>query len=327
MVKHALTAVAVLSLAACTAAPPPSVVPGPPAAAPVLDPVRVGVGAGPAWRVVAVALEDYVFASVLSEFAPTSGDGAAIRTMFEVQSIVARTYAAASRGRHAADGFDVCTTTHCQLVDLDRPRNSRWAAVAREAVGATRGQLLWYAGRPAAALFHADCGGYRAAAHEVWGGPRSPYLEGGSDPLPPGHQHVTWRFDADRERLRTALNGNPRTSVGARLDTIDVYRRDASGRAALLLINGERSPLVRGEEFRAVISRALGIRSLRSARFDVFRDGDQFVFEGQGFGHGVGLCQRGALARAAAGEPAERILAFYFPGTSPPTPPSRRRSD
>jgi stage II sporulation protein D len=325
MVKHALTAVAVISAAACSIATPPTVGPVRAGAASVSDPVRVGVGAGPAPRVVAVALEDYVFASVLSELAPAPGDAGAIRTMFEVQSIVARTYAAASRGRHAAEGFDVCSTTHCQLVELDRPRNSRWASLAREAVDATRGQLLWYAGRPAAALFHADCGGYRAAAHDVWGGPRSPYLQGGSDPLPPGHEHVAWRFDADRERLRSALNGNPRTSVGARLDTIDVYRRDASGRAALLLLNGERSPLVRGEEFRRAISRALGTRSLRSARFDVFREGDRFVFEGQGFGHGVGLCQRGALARAAAGETAAQILAFYFPGTSPPTQPSHRR--
>jgi stage II sporulation protein D len=121
---------------------------------------------------------------------------------------------------------------------------------------------------------------------------------------------------ASREDLRAALNADPRTAVGARLDTIDVQHRDQSGRAALLLLNGERSPLVRGEEFRAVVSRRLGARSLRSSRFEVRREGERFVFDGRGFGHGVGLCQRGAVARARAGQTASQILSFYFPGTT-----------
>src|SRR5689334_12379728 len=60
-----------------------------------------------------VPLEDYVAASALSEFAPAAGEPAAVEAMFEVQAIIARTYAMSHRGRHAAAGFDLCARTHC----------------------------------------------------------------------------------------------------------------------------------------------------------------------------------------------------------------------
>jgi len=82
-----------------------------------------------------------------------------------------------------------------------------------------------------------------------------------------------------------------------------------------VLLNGARAPLVRGEDVRAAVAAALGARTVRSSRFEVRREGELFIFTGQGFGHGVGLCQTGALARAAAGQSVERILAFYYPHT------------
>jgi stage II sporulation protein D len=291
----------------------PQVAPQVPSDQPVM--VRVRVSASDRSQVVAVPIEEYVLASTLSEIAPASSGTAAAARAFEVQAVVARTYAAANVGRHAAEGYDLCDRTHCQLVDLERPRRSRWANIARAAVERTRGAVLYAGDRPAATLFHADCGGHRASASDVWGGNAGSYLRGGPDPLPAGASHLTWRFEIEREKLRAALNANPRTTVGARLDTIDVQSRDRSGRARLVLLNGERAPLVRGEDFRAAVAATLGARTIRSSRFEVRRAGMTFIFEGQGFGHGVGLCQRGALARAEAGESLEAILQFYYPGT------------
>jgi stage II sporulation protein D len=265
--------------------------------------------------IIAMPLEEYVVASVLSEVAPSQGDPGTVKRIFEVQAIVARTFATASHDRHASEGFDVCDTTHCQLVDLDRPTRSRWANLARAAVNETRGKLLYYGNALASTLFNADCGGYRAAAADVWGGPSIPYLPSGPDPLPGGGSHLTWTYSVPREKLRAALNANPRTAVGGRLDTIDVQTRDSSGRARLVVLNGERAPLVRGEDFRAAVNAALGPRTVRSSRFGVQREGETFTFTGQGFGHGVGLCQSGAAARAAAGQSVEAILAFYYPQT------------
>jgi stage II sporulation protein D len=252
---------------------------------------------------------------VLSELAPASGDSAGVERAFEVQAVLARTYGVANLKRHVADGFDVCDTTHCQVVELGRPETSRWATIARRAVDSTRGMIVTFKGGPASVLFHSDCGGARSSAAEVWGGNGQPYLAGGPDPLPQGAAHVTWHYVIARQRLQRALNSRPTTSVGDRLDTIDVQSRDSARRARLVLLNGERAPLVRGEDLRAVLNAALGPAAIRSARFDVRRDGDRFVFDGQGFGHGVGLCQTGALARAAAGQSVDAILQFYFPGT------------
>lgn len=290
-----------------------------PGARPVPDPaatalIRVRTVAGGRAQIVALPLEEYVLASVLSEVTPPRGAPAAER-IFEIQAIVARTYAVANRGRHADQGYDVCATTHCQVVDLERPRASRWTPVARQAVERTRGRVLYYGGRLASTLYHADCGGVRADAADVWGYQPVPYLRGGSDPLPGGLEHSSWRFSADRDTLQAALDATPATAVGGRLDTVDVQQRDSSGRARLVLLNGARAPLVRGEDLRAAVAAAFGPASLRSSLFDVRREGNRFVFEGRGYGHGVGLCQKGAFARAAAGEPVERILAFYYPGT------------
>lgn len=294
-------------------APPPAPVPPLKGTEVSLIRVRTTVDGRP--RILAMPIEDYVWASVLSEVAPPGGEPDLIARVFRIQAIVARTYATASRGRHAVEGFDVCDTTHCQLVDLERPRRSRWANAARLAVDDTRGKILYYRDAPATTLFHADCGGFRASASDVWGGAPVAYLTAEADPLPGGATHLSWTYTVDREELRRALNADARTAVGDRLDTVDVQSRDASGRARLVLLNGARAPLVRGDDLRAVVTAAFGARTVRSARFDVRRDGGRFVFTGQGFGHGVGLCQTGALARAAAGESVEKILAFYYPHT------------
>jgi stage II sporulation protein D len=64
------------------------------------------------------------------------------------------------------------------------------------------------------------------------------------------------------------------------------------------------------------VNAAFGPRALQSTRFTVTRSGSTFRFVGTGYGHGVGLCQVGAAARARLGESTEAILAAYFPGTT-----------
>ena len=163
-----------------------------------------------------VLLEDYVEATVLSEFAPAAGDEAIVESMLEVQAIISRTYALAHVGRHAREGFDLCSTTHCQLYEPGRLRTSRWTAAAAKAVRNTSGLVLWYDGAPAEALFHADCGGRTSSAADVWGGPNPPYLRELDDDGPASDAHVAWRYEASIESVRQALNADQRTEVGRR---------------------------------------------------------------------------------------------------------------
>jgi stage II sporulation protein D len=265
-----------------------------------------------------VPIEDYVAAAALSEFAPAAGDPATIEAMFEVQAVIARTYARSHRGRHGSEGFDLCSTTHCQIYEPERLAISRWTPAVRDAVARTAGKMLSYNGAPADAVYHADCGGWTSAAADVWGGAGLPYLRAQRDDGEAKNAHAGWQYAVDADVLRRALDADPRTRVGGRLGSIAVLTRDASGRAQRVLLRGDTHVAdvsVRGADLREVLTGAFGVRSIRSTRFDVVPSGRQFVFSGSGFGHGVGLCQAGALARLAAGDAPRAVLQHYYPGT------------
>jgi stage II sporulation protein D len=277
--------------------------------------VRVGVKQGNALTIRKVPFETYVQATVLSEFAPSSGDPVTVERMFEVQAVISRTYAIAHLGRHQAEGFDLCATTHCQLFEPSRIRTSRWAPQSAEAVQRTSGSVLWFDGGAAAALFHADCGGHTSRANDVWSGFGRPYLVSIADDGPAEDAHARWRYETTRAAVLRAVNADARTRVGARLDGIQILDRDAAGRAERIALHGATERIVRGEELREVLAETFGARSIRSTWFDVSRRGQTFEFSGRGFGHGVGLCQAGALARVRAGQKVPKVLQTYFPGT------------
>jgi len=277
--------------------------------------IRVGVVEAGQTTIRRVPLEEYVEATVLSEFAPAAGDPGVVERMLEVQSVISRTYALAHLSRHGGAGFDLCATTHCQLFQPSRLQSSRWAPQAAVAVRRTARSVLWYDHGPARALFHADCGGHTSNAVDVWGGAARPYLIGRADDGPADDVHSAWKFEAPKTAVLRALNGDARTRIGARLDAIDVLDRDQAGRAERIALRGAQDREVRGEALRDVLGQAFGARAIKSTWFDVRAERTQFVFEGRGFGHGVGLCQAGALARIRAGVKPAAILQRYFPGT------------
>jgi stage II sporulation protein D len=268
-----------------------------------------------AGRVRSVPLEQYVLGTALSEVSPVGEPPATVERIFEVQAILARTYAAAHVGRHGRDGFDLCDDIHCQLYEPERIGPSRFTAVAREAVQRTRGQILIYGNKPIEAVFHADCGGHTADASLVWSGPPLPYLVGGPDDLPAG-AHRTWDSDVSADQIRGACNAGRSTAVGRRVTGVRVLDRDRSGRVLTVEVQGERVVRMRGEQFRALLNEAFGPRTLMSTRFTVARAGQTYTFTGSGYGHGVGLCQVGAATRARRGESLDEIFAAYFPGAS-----------
>jgi stage II sporulation protein D len=262
-----------------------------------------------------VLLEDYVEGAVLSELHPAGTESGHVRAIFELQAVIARTYARAHRGRHRGEGFDLCATTHCQLYEPARLTRSRWAVVARAAAARTAGMILWHDGAPADAVYHADCGGYTSAAADVWGGAGFPYLRARRDEGNAKAAHQRWDYAVDAGTLRRALDSDPRTRIGRPIKAVVVTGRDRSGRAQRIVLRGPPNVTVTGADFRAVLSAAFGPRSLRSTRFEVTMANGQFRFSGSGFGHGVGLCQAGARARVAAGDSPQAVLQHYYPGT------------
>jgi stage II sporulation protein D len=277
-----------------------------------------------------VPIEEYVQGTALSEFAPPAGDFATVEAMLEVQAIISRTYAISHLRRHARDGFDLCSTTHCQLYEPLRVSTSRWAPASAEAVDRTAGLVLQFQGLPVQALFHADCGGHTSASAAVWGGDNRPYLTSQADAGLESDPHATWEYRLTLEAASRALSADPRTQATGQIEGIEIVARDDAGRAERVGLRravvgtsgattaGRAAPLtiVRGEDLRAVLTRAFGARTIRSTWFTVRRERDELVFVGRGFGHGVGLCQAGALARLRAGNKPTQVLRYYYPGTS-----------
>ena len=248
-----------------------------------------------------VPLERYT-AAVLAGESSVFQSSEALKAM----AVAARTYAVRLRGRHAAEGFDFCNTTHCQRVDLDGI-TPRLESIAAE----TAGELLWYRGKPAFTPYSRDCGGRTEDAAAVWPDLAASYLTQPRRPLLPANRSGTGTGDAGRiaAALRRAGLRSPR-----RVDGVSVVERTASGRASVLtLAGGGESVRIAAGALRFAVGRELGWNTLRSDRYEVHG----LVFDGAGSGHGVGLCQRGADQMGTAGRSDREILAFYYPGTAP----------
>lgn len=300
------TALLTMTLAGCAPARP--AVPGPATAPAVPETLRVRSNG----RIERVPIDRYAAAVALTEIAPGAIPQAAAESLYEAQIIVARTYGASRRARHGAEGFDLCDTTHCQRYEASRLQSARWAAAAIAIAARTSRQVLVHQGRFVEAVFHADCGGHTADARDVWGTPRA-YLVAKRDDIDGPHR--TWTSTLAADRLADALASDRRTRLAAPpIRSLAIVRRDRSGRAARIRITGGSAVEVDGDVFRAAISSTLGIQALPSTRFSLKKRGGAWEVTGSGFGHGVGLCQAGALSRAQAGAKAADILRFYYPG-------------
>ncbi len=259
-------------------------------------------------------LDDYIAGTLLAEMPLAGLDLATAQRVAEVQAIVSRTYALFHRDRHPNQSFDLCATTHCQVYRPAEYWPIASAAIAADAAVRTAGLVITHNGRMIDALYHADCGGNTSDACLAWGNSTPPYLQGVNDSFCPRTDQTKWRFEFDETSLRRALNRDKRTAVGAWLEQVAVLERDVTGRVLQVRLLGERAPIVRGEELRSVLAAHFGTRSIMSAIFNVRSASGRFVFEGRGHGHGVGLCQRGTIARAQAGHTPASIITHYYSG-------------
>jgi SpoIID/LytB domain protein len=240
-------------------------------------------------------------------------------------AIVSRTYALRNAGRHHGLGYDFCNLTHCERY-TETPMKGDRDVLARRAVGETEGQVLWdERGALVDPYFHASCGGMTADIGTLWGVPAPGYLRGVRDDYCRSMPNNAWVQRIPVERLARALQSDSKTNIGSRLTGIQIVKRDHTGRAELVQLDGTRRAVVRGWDFKMILGRSLGWNMIKSSRFEVSRDGADFVFRGSGFGHGLGLCQEGAHEMARLGFSYSQIISHYFPGTSLAVSPATPR--
>lgn len=251
-----------------------------------------------------VPVDDYLL-SVVPEEMPTDWPAEALKA----QSVAARSFALKSRGRHAAEGYDLCTTTHCQL--YKGIASEKTASTA--AVRATRGEVLTYGGQPIEALFHTDSGGMTESSEDVWGNP-IPYLRAVRD-TPLGTMPWTKTISkADLEK-KLAAKGHAIGRLRAiELSPLTVGRaakdRAASGRVKAMTVTGTKgSVTLSGTAWRSLLG-------LKSALFDAKLTKDTVTFTGFGAGHGLGISQWGAKRLAETGKSYADILHHYYTGVT-----------
>lgn len=253
------------------------------------------------YDVTAVDLEDYVAEVVTGE------TGAATPTAArEALATTARTFALANRQRHRAEGFDLCSLTHCQVA---RPADTS----ARQVAAATRERVLRLDGRPAPVFYSAECGGMLDAASALAGSAPAwrNVAWARARPDPAGVEEPEWRTVVAASTLDGALR-----RAGLRGDAVADLSVEANsaGRVRRVRVRGMRPETMRVDDFRRLVGHDIGWHIVRSTRFTIRRVAEGYELRGRGHGHGVGLCVFGASHLARAGRTADEILAAYFPG-------------
>ena len=275
-------------------------------AAPTTATLRLGIATPNAgYTVRSIPVEEYVAGVLAGEAARDSSPAA-----LEALAIAIRTYALANRGRHAADGFDVCDLTHCQVF-------RRATATTERAATATATKVLLFNGAPAQIFYSASCGGHTERPSKVWPGSTDfTYLPSRKDDGCRGEP--AWSEDLSATDLLRALRIGG--FKGDSLRDLRIVGRSDSGRVTTLRLNGLTPNVISGQDLRIIVARTLGPQHIKSTAFNVSRRGADFHFAGHGSGHGVGLCVIGSVNLAARGWSADRILARYFPGLTISTP-------
>jgi stage II sporulation protein D len=251
----------------------------------------------------------------------------------EAQAVAARSYAYVRLGWHGdRRWYDLRPT----VVDQAYGGVNAETIVGTRAVESTAGLVLKYDGRLVNAPYHSTCGGTTAEAPEAWPTRGEPFLKRVSDRVPGTDRfycdispRFRWTRQVPGDRLDAAVARYLREYVTVpahgpgHVRGVAVVSRTPSGRAQLVEITtGRGGPYVlRGNDARFVLRTASG-EILNSSDFAVESAAvgagrvTRLILRGAGYGHGVGMCQWGAIGRARAGHDFRTILGAYFPGTT-----------
>jgi stage II sporulation protein D len=216
---------------------------------------------------------------------------------FKVQSILCRTYLYAHINRHGEDGFNLCDGVHCQVYHGLQTRCKR----IRTAVGETAGTIIIdYEKNPITTSFHANCGGQTCSSGEVWR-EQLPYLVSVRDEHC-AHQHGSrWQRRIPLSDWRAYMAQN-----GIRVRSSKSFNRRQPKREKYYRVGARQL------EYTKIRMRF----GLRSAFFDVRVSGGEVLLTGRGYGHGVGMCQEGAMRMAEKGFLCEDIVQHYYKCTN-----------
>jgi stage II sporulation protein D len=222
------------------------------------------------------------------------------KAYYQAQAVISRTYALHNQTRHQKDGFDVCDRVHCQAY-LHKRTGS---ALIDSAVFQTQSVvLLTDSGAYFPTFFHANCGGQTCEPQDVW----NEQIDGlytFKDTFCVHTKQATWVKSIPLQTWTNFLTKQYDFPLSDSLCNALLQEFRQPSRSAFYLHPVYGIPMrdLR-EQFK-----------LKSSFFDAVVVGEQMMLYGKGFGHGVGLCQEGAMQMAKKGYTYDQILRFYYPG-------------
>jgi stage II sporulation protein D len=232
-------------------------------------------------------LEKYIPGTVESE-----GGATASAEYYKAQAVITRTFAIKNFHRHAHEGFNLCDGVHCQAFNGKSRMNREIYNATRQ----TENEILTDAnGNPVITAFHANCGGLTGKASMIWNMDLD-YLAPVADPFCDRSSHRNWTKTLTAAAWKEYLEKKGITE--------DRIIFPASGT--------ERQKYLDPGNHILLMTEIREDLNLKSSFFQIEHKGDQVVISGHGYGHGLGLCQQGAMEMARVGYTYVDILMFYF---------------
>lgn len=261
----------------------------------------------------------------------------------QAQAVLARTYALANRHRFAVDDYELCANTHCQVYAGLKDTSE----LADRAIRETKGKVLTYAGRVVDALYSSTTGGITANYNDLWDGAERPYLRSVFDSTKPpqnldlsteydfrkflntqedfneqGWRTFRWQKYSSLSEMTTTLraflfkSGDTRTQF-RQIQSVRITDRSPSGRVLKMQVQTDRGAVtIEKDEIRDAFHAPGSTLFYLEPQLSDTKQLLGYNFVGGGLGHGVGMSQTGSYRLGRMGWSYDRILAFYFRGTT-----------
>ncbi len=240
-----------------------------------------------------VNLENYIEGVVQSE----AGKNISLE-YYKLQAILCRTFLLSHLNRHEAEGFQLCDDVHCQAY-----LNKATEANIVKGVLETRGLVIVDNDlNLITSAFHSNCGGVTCNSQDVWSISTS-YLKSVKDTFCIHSFNAVWQRTIPLEDWKAYLQLKHKLPMN-----------DSSaftGATSFSQLNG-RTTYFMDRNLKIPLKIIRADFKLRSTYFSIEQVGDSVRFNGRGYGHGVGLCQEGAMRQALLGYSYKQILNFYY---------------
>jgi stage II sporulation protein D len=213
---------------------------------------------------------------------------------FKTQAVIARSYMYKYFDKHLTDWYNVCDNTHCQAFN-----GLSFDTLLNRAVLETHGLvILAQDSTLIISAFHSNCGGETSSSEDVWLTSQS-YLKSVVDPFCLTSRNATWEKSLTLNDWVTYLR---KSGYEGKTDDPSIFNFVQKSRLTDYKVGSYTMPL---RTIRTELN-------LRSTFFSVVASGDSIILKGRGYGHGVGLCQEGAIAMASKGFNYQQIIDFYY---------------